>query len=164
MAAHSSILAWKTPWTWSLVGYHPWGHKELDTTERLHFTSLHFTSNENPGLVSFRIDWLDLLAVQGTLKSLLQHHSLKVSVLQHSSLLYSPTFSHLYMTTLQFVWISIHISSMFCDWLTCLLNLQSVGSCSISQATTPPPLLCCCLRNGVVYPEFCWLQLLFFFY
>ena len=36
MAAHSSILAWKTPWTWSLVGYHPWGHKESDRTERLH--------------------------------------------------------------------------------------------------------------------------------
>ena len=37
MAAHSSILAWKIPWTWSLVGYCPWGHKESDTTERLHF-------------------------------------------------------------------------------------------------------------------------------
>ena len=38
-------------------------------------------SNEHPGLISFRMDWLDLLAVQGTLKSLLQHHSLKVSIL-----------------------------------------------------------------------------------
>ena len=34
MAAHFSILAWKIPWTWSLVGYHPWGRKESDTTER----------------------------------------------------------------------------------------------------------------------------------
>ena len=42
-------------------------------------------SNEHPGLISFRIDWLDLLAVQGTLKSLLQHHSSKASVLQHSA-------------------------------------------------------------------------------
>ena len=41
-------------------------------------------SNEHPGLISFRMDWLDLLAVQGTLKSLLQHHSSKSSVLQHS--------------------------------------------------------------------------------
>ena len=41
-------------------------------------------SNEQPGLISFRMDWLDLLAVQGTLKSLLQHHSSKASVLQHS--------------------------------------------------------------------------------
>ena len=37
MAAHSSILAWKIPWTQSLVGYRPWGSKELDMTERLHF-------------------------------------------------------------------------------------------------------------------------------
>ena len=46
-------------------------------------------SNEHFGLISFRMDWLDLLAVQGTLKSLLQHHSLKESILQHSAL-YSP--------------------------------------------------------------------------
>ena len=42
-------------------------------------------SNEYPGLISFRTDWLDLLAVQGTLKTLLQHHSSKASVLQHSA-------------------------------------------------------------------------------
>ncbi|KAB0337232.1 hypothetical protein FD754_025297 [Muntiacus muntjak] len=40
-------------------------------------------SNEHPGLISFRMDWLDLLAVQGTLKSLLQHHSSKASILQY---------------------------------------------------------------------------------
>ena len=45
------------------------------------------SSNEYSGLISFRIDWLDLLAVQGTLKSLLQHHNLKASILQHSSFL-----------------------------------------------------------------------------
>ena len=43
------------------------------------------SSNEHPGLISFRTDWLDLLAVQGTLKSLLQHHSSKASILQHSA-------------------------------------------------------------------------------
>ena len=42
-------------------------------------------SNEHPGLISFRMDWMDLLAVQGTLKSLLQHHSSKVSILRHSA-------------------------------------------------------------------------------
>ena len=42
-------------------------------------------SNEHPGLISFRMDWLDLLAVQGTLKGLLQHHSSKASILQHSA-------------------------------------------------------------------------------
>ena len=43
------------------------------------------SSNEHPGLISFRIEWLDLLAVQGTLKSLLQHHSSKASILRHSA-------------------------------------------------------------------------------
>ena len=47
-------------------------------------------SNEHPGLISFRMDWLDLLAVQGTLKSLLQHHSSKASILWHSAF-FSPT-------------------------------------------------------------------------
>ena len=46
-------------------------------------------SNEHPGLISFRMDWLDLLAVQGTLKSLLQHHSSKASILWHSATLTS---------------------------------------------------------------------------
>ena len=55
-------------------------------------------SNEYSGLISFRIDWLDLLAVQGTLKSLLQHHSSKASILQHSAF-FIVQLSHLYMTT-----------------------------------------------------------------
>ena len=55
-------------------------------------------SNEHPGLVSFRMDWLDLLAVQRTLKSLLQHHSSKASILQHSAF-FTVQLSHLYMTT-----------------------------------------------------------------
>ena len=55
-------------------------------------------SNEHPGLISFRMDWLDLLAVQGTLKSLLQHHSSKASVLQGSAF-FMVQLSHSYMTT-----------------------------------------------------------------
>ena len=55
-------------------------------------------SNEYSGLISFRIDWLDLLAVQGTLKSLLQHHSLKASILWLSAFL-MVQLSHLYITT-----------------------------------------------------------------
>ena len=54
--------------------------------------------NEDSGLVSFRIDWFDLLVVQGTLKSLLQHHSLKASILWHSTF-FTVQLSHLYMTT-----------------------------------------------------------------
>ena len=55
-------------------------------------------SSEHPGLISFRVDWLDLLAVQGTLKSLLQHHSSKASVLQ-CSVFFIVQLSHPYMTT-----------------------------------------------------------------
>ena len=55
-------------------------------------------SNEYSGLISFRIDWFDLLAVQGTLKSLLQHHSSKVSILQHSAF-FMVQLSYPYMTT-----------------------------------------------------------------
>ena len=54
--------------------------------------------NEHPGLISFRMDWLDLLAVQGILKSLLQHHSSKVSILRHSAFL-TVQLSHPYMIT-----------------------------------------------------------------
>ena len=55
-------------------------------------------SNEHPGLISFKMDWLDLLAVQGTLKSLLQHHSSKASILQ-CSVFFIVQLSHPYMTT-----------------------------------------------------------------
>ena len=55
-------------------------------------------SNEYSGLISFRMDWVDLLAVQGTVKSLLQHHSSKASILQHSTF-FTVQLSHPYMTT-----------------------------------------------------------------
>ena len=55
-------------------------------------------SNEYPGLISYRMDWLDLLAVQGTLKSLLQHHSSKSSIFQCSDI-FTVQLSHPYMTT-----------------------------------------------------------------
>ena len=55
-------------------------------------------SNEYSGLISFRIDWFDLFAVQGALKRLLQHHNLKTSILRHSAFI-MVQLSHLYMTT-----------------------------------------------------------------
>src|SRR5574340_353606 len=55
-------------------------------------------SNEHPGLISFRMDWLELLAVQGTLKSLLQHHSSTASILQHSAF-FIVQLAHRYVTT-----------------------------------------------------------------
>ena len=65
------------------------------------YWSLNFNispSSEHPGLISFRTDWLDLLAGQGTLKSLLQHHSSKASILLHSAF-FIVQFSHPFMTT-----------------------------------------------------------------
>ena len=62
------------------------------------FSSSISPSNEYSGLISFRMDWLDLLAVQGTLKSLLQHHSSKASILWHSAF-FIVQLSHPYMTT-----------------------------------------------------------------
>ena len=64
-------------------------------------------SNEYSGLLSFRMDWLDLLAVQGTLKSLLQHHSSKASILQHSAF-FIVQISHPYMTTGKTIALTIH--------------------------------------------------------
>ena len=62
------------------------------------YWSFSFNINEYSGLISFKMDWLDLLVVQGTLKSLLQHHSSKASILQHSAF-FTVQISHPYMTT-----------------------------------------------------------------
>ena len=64
----------------------------------MEFQLQHQSFQEHPGLISFRMDWLDLLAVQGTLKSLLQHHSSKASILL-SSVFFIVQLSHPYMTT-----------------------------------------------------------------
>ena len=64
----------------------------------MEFQFQHRPSNEYSGLISFRMDWLDLLAVQGTLKSLLQHHNSKALILQHSAS-FIVQLSHPYMTT-----------------------------------------------------------------
>ena len=53
-------------------------------------------SSEHPGLISFRMDWVDLFAVQGTLRGLLQHHSSKASILQHSVFFYCPALTSVY--------------------------------------------------------------------
>jgi len=63
-----------------------------------HFSFSISPSKGHPGLISFRMDWLDLLAVQGTLKSLLQHHSSKASILRHSAF-FTVQLSHPYITS-----------------------------------------------------------------
>ena len=77
-------------------------------------------SNEHPGLVSFRMDWLDLLAVQGTLKSLLQHHSSKASILQHSAF-FTVRLSHPYLPTGKTIpWLD---GSLLAKLMSLLLNM-----------------------------------------
>ena len=73
-------------------------------------------SNEYSRLISFRIHWFDLLAAQGTLKSLLQHHSLKASVLQHSAF-FMVQLSQLYMTTGK----TIALIALAASWCLCFL-------------------------------------------
>ena len=96
-------------------------------------------SNEHPGLISFRMDWLDLLAVQGTLNSLLQHHRSKASILQCSAF-FTVQLSHPYMTTGKTIaltrWtfvgkvMSLHFNMLsrlvitFLPRSKCLLNVQ----------------------------------------
>ena len=68
----------------------------------------HYPSNEYSGLISSRIDWFDLLAVQGILKSLRQHHSSKASILWHSVFLWSITSKHDYRKTIALtIWIFV---------------------------------------------------------
>ena len=73
-------------------------------------------SNEHPGLISFRMDWLDLLAVQGTLKSLLQHHSSKASIFLALSFLHCPT-----LTSIHDLWKRTFVGKV----MSLLLNMLS---------------------------------------
>ena len=79
-------------------------------------------SNEHPELISFRMDWLDLLAVQGTLESLLQHHSSKASILQCSAF-FIVQLSHPYMTTGKTI--ALTIQTFIDKVMSLLFNMQS---------------------------------------
>ena len=97
----SYLLSYPSPPAFSLAqhqGLFQWVSSLHQVAKGL---DLHFSlspSNEFAGLISFRIDWFDLLAVEGTLKSFLQYHSLKASLLWHSPF-FMIQISHLYMTT-----------------------------------------------------------------
>ena len=79
-------------------GLFKWVSSSHQVAKVLEFQLQHRPSSEHPGLISFRMDWLDLLAVQGSLKSLLQHHSSKASILQCLAF-FIVQLSHPYMTT-----------------------------------------------------------------
>ena len=114
-------------------------------------------SNEHPGLVSFRMDWLYLLAVQGTLKSLLQHHSSKASILQCPAF-FVVQLSHPYMTTGKPI-SSVQLSCSFIPdsmipWIAaCQASLsismsQSLFKLMSNESVMPPNhLALCCLKN-----------------
>ena len=78
--------------------------------------------NEYSGLISFRIDWFDILAVRGTLKNLLQHHNLKASILQHSAF-YMVQLSHPYVTTGKTI--ALTIQTFVSKVMTLLFNMLS---------------------------------------
>ena len=92
-------------------------------------------SNEHPGLVSSRMDWLDLLAVQGTLKSLLQHHSSKASILRRSAF-FIVQLSHPYMTTGKTIALT---RWTFVGKVMSLLSLYATGSPRYSSVYTLIP-------------------------
>ena len=79
-------------------GLFQWVNSSRKVAKVLEFQLQHQSFQWTPGLISFRTDWLDFLAVQGTLKSLLQHHSWKASIFQHSAF-FTVQLSHPYMTT-----------------------------------------------------------------
>ena len=79
-------------------GLFKWVSSSHQVAKVLEFQLQHQSFQWTPGLISFRMDWLDHLAVQGTLKSLLQHHSSKASILWHSAF-FTVQLSHPYMTT-----------------------------------------------------------------
>ena len=86
------------------------------------FSSSISPSNEHSRLISFRMDWLDLLAVQGTLKSLLQHYSSKASILKYSAF-FMVQFSHSYMTTEKIIALTRPLSAKWClCFLICCLG------------------------------------------
>ena len=97
---HPTILSSAVPLSSRLLSFPTSGSFQMNQlfTKYWSFSFNISPSSEHPGLISFRMDWLDLLAIQGTLKSLLQHHSSKASILQHSAF-FIVQLSHPYMTT-----------------------------------------------------------------
>ena len=113
-------------------------------------------SNDYSGLISFRIDWLNLLAVQGTLKSLLQHHSSKASILQHSAF-FMAQLSHPYMTTGKTTALTLRIfvgkviSLLFNTPSKCVIALLSRKCLLISWLQSPSAVILEPKKNEVCH-------------
>ena len=96
-------------------------------------------SKEHPGLISFRMDWLDLLAVQGTLKSLLQHHSSKASILRRSAF-FTVQLTHPYMTTGKTM--ALTRRTFVGKVMSLLLNRMSTAAAAAAESPQSCPTLC----------------------
>ena len=95
----SSVIPFSSlPQSFPVSGLFQWVSSSHQVAKVLEFQLQHESFNKHPRLISLKMDWLDLLAVQGTFKSLLQHHSSKVSILWHSAF-FILQLSHAYMTT-----------------------------------------------------------------
>ena len=119
-------------------------------------------SKEHPGLISFKMDWLDLLAVQGTLKSLLQHHSSKASILQCSAF-FTVQLSHPYMTTGKIIALTIQtfvgkVMSLFFNTLSRLVIvfLPRSKHLLISWLQSPPAVIFGSQENKVSHCFHCF--------
>ena len=113
------------PQSFSASGFFKWVSSSHQVAKVLEFQLQHQSSNEHPRLISFRMYWLDLLAVQGTLKSLLQYHSSKASIL--CSAFFIVQISHPYMTTGKTIaltrWTSVaNVSAFFVLFCFCFFN------------------------------------------
>ena len=113
---HPAISSWVVPFSYCPQSL-PGSESSNESTLRMRwpkYWSFSFNiipSKEIPGLISFRMDWLDLPAVQGTLKSLLQHHSSKASIVPVLSFLYSPT-----LTSIHYYWKNHSLDWMNLCW------------------------------------------------
>ena len=105
------------------LGLFQWVSSSHEVAKVSEFSFSISPSKEHPGLISFRMDWLDLLAVQGTLKSILQHHSSKASILRRSAF-FAVQLSHPYMTTDKTIaltrWTFVGKIICLCFWICCL--------------------------------------------
>ena len=145
-------------------GLFQWVNSLHEVAKVLEFQLRHRPSNEHPGLISFRMDWLDLLAVQGTLKGLLQHHSSKASILQRSAF-FTVQLSHPYMTTGKTIaltrqtFVGKVISLPFNIWSRLVITFLPRSKCLLISwlqspspvILEPPKIVCHCLHCVPIY-------------
>ena len=143
-----------------------WVNSSHEVPEYCSFSFGISPSKEHPGLISFRMDWLDPLAVQRSLKSLLQHHSSKASILRHSAF-FMVQFSHPYMTTGKTIaltrWTFVGkvmslLLNMLSRWVitflprsNCLNFMAAITICSDFGAPPLPKKVCYCFHCFPIY-------------